>query len=364
MRTNQHDLTQKEKLFLYGVTRYPGYSDKKLSETLNIKHSTVTSIRHRLKERGVYRDFIIPRLQNMGCQMLVVIYTSFNPLIPLHKRVEITGRTIEVFEEIFLSVGEQDKGFSLSLSKDYTTIGRINDIRTQTFGSRGLLEEAYPSMVIFPFDISKVYRFFDFAPLLRNSFDIPVDEEGSVVNLAFRHSKSVSLSDTEKNVYCMIVSYPDMSDKSIGREIGISRHTVSRLRRRFEENNLIRRICIPNLRKLGFEILGFYHIRFDPRNPPGIENDEGHVLMSDSTVFFATRQFEAVMLSVYSNYDDYKGDRTRIMHILKGNRWIAEDPVIRTYGLNTLVFIKDFKFTPITHKIVGCDFWVKKLLNI
>ena len=29
-----------------------------------------------------------------------------------------------------------------------------------------------------------------------------------------------------------------------------------------------------------------------------------------------------------------------------------------------LVIIKDFKFAPITHKIVGSAFWVKKLLNI
>jgi len=360
----QQNLTQKEKAVLYGLLKHPGFTDKKLSDIINIKQSTVTSIKHRLKKKEYYRNIIIPRLQNMGCQMLVAIHTSFNPLIPLEERVEITGKTIEVFEEIFLSVGEQDKGFSLSLSKDYTTVGHINDIRTQTFGSRGLLEEKYPRMVIFPFDISKIYRFFDFSPLIRNNFKLPSEEDEHVINLAFRHTENISLSDTEKNVFCMIVSYPDMSDKDIGREIGVSRHTVSRLRRRFEEKNLIRRICIPNLRKLGFEILAFYHIRFDPRNPPNIENDEAYLLMSDSTIFFATRQFESVMLSVYLDYDDYKHDRSNIMHILKGNRWIAEDPTIRTYGLNTLVFIKDFKFAPITQKIIGCDFWVKKLLNI
>jgi hypothetical protein len=52
------------------------------------------------------------------------------------------------------------------------------------------------------------------------------------------------------------------------------------------------------------------------------------------------------------------------MQILKENKWIAEDPIIRTYGLNTTIFIKDFKFAPITHKIVGSDIWIKKLLNI
>ena len=358
------DLTSKEKLMLYGLVKYPTLTDKKLSDKLKIKQSTVTSIRNRLKDKGYFRKLIIPRLQNMGCQMLVSIYTSFSPLIPLEERVVITGEAIEVFEEIFFSVGEQDKGFSLSLSKDYATIGKINDIRTQTFGGRGLLEEEYPNMVVFPFDISRVYRFFDFSPLLKKSFDLKFDDEEEVINRAFRHTENIELKDTEKNVLCMMVTYPELSDGNIGREIGVSRHTVSRFRRGFEKRNLIRQINLPDLEKFGFEILVFYHIRFDPRNPPNIENDESSSLISDSSIFFSTRQFEAVMISVYTDYDDFKTDNMRIMQLLKENGWIADEPKILSYSLNNMIFIKDFKFAPITQKIVGCDSWIKKLLNI
>jgi len=364
MRMKALDLTQKEKFVLYGLVKYPKLTDKQLSEKLKLKHSTVTSIRHRLREKEYFRRLIIPRLQNMGCKMLVTIYTNFSPLIPLDERVIITGKTIEVFEEIFFSVGEQDKGFSLSLSKDYSTIGKINDIRTQTFGGRGLLEDEYPSMVVFPFEISRVYRFFDYAPLLKKNLDLDIKDEESVTNLAFQHTKDVEFSDTQKNVFCMMVGYPEMSDSDIGKEIGVSRHTVSRLRRSFEEEKLIRHIRIPNLQKMGFEILSFYHIRFDPRNPPNMDNDEAATLMSDSTILFASRRFEAVMISIYRDYDDYKSDMMSIMQTLKHNGWIAEDPINKTYSLNTMVFIKDFIFAPITNKIVGSDFWVKKLLNI
>ena len=113
----QFELTEKEKLMLYGLVKYPTMTDKQLSEKLKLKQSTVTSIRNRLKEKEYFKKLIIPRLENMGCQMLVTIYTSFSPLIPLEERIVITGEAIEVFEEIFYSVGEQDKGFSLSLSK-------------------------------------------------------------------------------------------------------------------------------------------------------------------------------------------------------------------------------------------------------
>jgi len=359
----KQELTKKEKLMLYGLSRYPQLTDKELSEKISLKHSTITSIRLRLKGKDYIRKLIIPKLQSLGCEMLVAIYTHFSPLIPLHERIEITGETIEVFEEIFFSVGEQDKGFSLSLSKDYATIGRINDIRTQTFGGRGLLEEEYPNTVVFPFEISKIYRFFDFAPLLRANFGLDLETETKIETVDFVSSENM-LSDTEKNVYCMLVSYPELSDSDIGREVGVSRHTISRLRRKFEENNLMSKITLPNFVKLGFEILAFYHIRFDPRTPPNLDNDETASLMSDSTIFFASRKFEAVMISIYKNYDDYKTDMMKIMQVLKQNQWIAEDPIIRTYSLSTMVFIKDFKFAPIASKIVGCDFWVKKLLNI
>jgi len=357
------ELTKKEKLMLYGIAKYPQLTDKELSEKLDLKHSTVTSIRHRLKDNDFFRKLIYPKLQSIGCEMLVVIYTHFSPLIPLDERIDITGKTIEVFDEIFLSVGEQDKGFSLSLSQDYATIGRINDIRTQTFGGRGLLEEEYPNTVIFPFEISKIYRFFDFAPLMKSSFNIDIEQESEIEKVDFASTLDVE-SDTEKNVYCMIVSYPELSDSDIGRELGVSRHTVSRLRRKFEDSNLMSKITLPNFIKLGFEILTFYHISFDPRNPPNMNDDQAASLISDSTVFFASRRFEAVMISVYKDYDGYKTDMMRIMQILKENQWIAEDPLVRTYGLNTMIFIKDFKFAPIASKIVGCDFWVKKLLNM
>lgn len=352
---NRFELTNKEKLMLYGLTKYPKLTDRYLSEKLDLKHSTVTSIRHRLRENEYFRTVTIPRLQNMGCKMLVVTYTSFNPLIPLDERVKITGETIEVFDEIFFSVGELDKGFSLSFSQDYATIGRINDIRTQTFGGRGLLEEEYPNMAIFPFEISKIHRFFDFAPLLKKKFDLNLKSDDTAKDVGFSNKEDIFLSDTEKKVYCMLIRYPELSDSGIGSKLGVSRHTVSRFKKSLEQNNLIGRINLPDIKKLGFEILAFYHIRFDPKKPPDLEKNEASPLLGNSTIFLARRLFEAVMISVYNDYEEYKQDRTRVMQVLKENKWIVKDPLLRTYGLNTLVFIKDFKFVPIAKKIIGCD---------
>jgi DNA-binding MarR family transcriptional regulator len=347
-------LTEKEKLVLYGLVKYPKLTYGNLAKKIGLKHSTVTAIRLRQRQKNYYRCIRVPMLQGLGCEMLVVIYTNFNPVIPLEERVITTGKTIEVFEELFYSIGEQDKGFSLSLAKDYASIGKINDIRTQAFGGCGILEDEYPNMVLFPFGISRIYRFFDFEPLLRHNFNLDIKKEANALDYSPKSKENIIFNETEKNVYYMLIQHPELSDGHLGKKLGISRHTVSRLRRNFEQENLMKKNNLPNLQKLGFEILTFMHIQYDPRNPPDIEKDEAMALMGDETIFMASRTFETVMLMVYSDYDAYKQDRNRIMQVLKENKWITKDPLIRTYGLNTSIVIKDYIFAPIAKKIIGC----------
>ncbi|MEA2055128.1 MAG: hypothetical protein U9O96_08525 [Candidatus Thermoplasmatota archaeon] len=345
-------LTDNEKLVLYGLVRYPTLKDKELSEKLGLKHSTVISIRRRLREHDYFRTIRLPMLQNFGCEILVVSYTNFNPVIPLQKRIEVTEEKIEVSEELFFSLGEFEKGFSLSLSRDYTNIGKINDVRTETFGKLGLLEKDYPTEAIFPFDISKIYRFFYYPPLIKKYFRIEKndDEEDPL-----EKGKKIHLSGNEKIVFHGLVKYPEESDKRIGNLLNVSRHTVSRMRKRFEENGYIKQFKMPNLSKVGFEILAFYHIRYDPSNPPDFDGDEVKTLLNDRVIFMATRRFETVIIGAYTNYEEYKTDKVEKMQFLKGKKWIAKNPVIRTYSLSRSIVIKDFTFAPITKKVLELE---------
>ncbi|RLF44142.1 MAG: hypothetical protein DRN09_03670, partial [Thermoplasmata archaeon] len=129
--------------------------------------------------------------------------------------------------------------------------------------------------------------------------------------------------------------------------------TVSKMKRKFRESNLLKRIIIPNVKKLGFEILAFYHISFDPKNPPDVERNENALLMNDYTVFMATRKFEAVMLSFYANYDEYSTDRTRIFRLLREKNLITDKPVVKSYSLRNMAIIKDFTFDPLVRKILS-----------
>ena len=343
------NLTNYEKKVLYGIAKFPNANDRQLAEKFGMKQSTVAAIRKRLREEGYYRIYSIPMLQNFGAEMMAVIHTNFNPVIPMEKRIEITEEKIEAAEEIFFSVGEEDKGFSLSFAKNYTAIGKINDIRTTTFGSLGLLEKEYPKEVIFPFEISKTYRFFNFAPLLAKIFGIKDDNK---YEENFFDIKNAELSNREKKVFCKIIEYPELPSKDIAEMLGITRHTVGRMRRKFVEERYIKTMVVPNFEKLDLRILAFYYVPLNPHTPPEFEKNELKELLHEEIIFFATRRFEFVAISIHPDYESYKMCKTEIMQKLKENDWISLTPLIRTYSLNKTKIIKDFNFLPITKKLI------------
>jgi predicted transcriptional regulator len=302
-----------------------------------------------LYEQGVYRQLLVPLLNRLGSELLAVIYTQFNPVIPLNERVKITKRTIEVFDEIFFSIGEQEKGFSISLAKNYSSIGRINDIRTETFGSLGLLEKEYPSEVIFPYKTSDIIRFFDFRRVLTDLFGFDNSVRESDID-SFKLDKLYSLTTKEKKVYTALVKYPTATTQKIGEEVGLSRHTVSRMKKKFFDLNLLKHITIPDMRQLGFEILSFYHYQFSPSKAPSLEDIR--YLDTSSTIFLARRKYEIVMISAYPTYQAYKEDKMKKIRYLKENDFISYTPLVRKYMFERMVFLKNFVFHPIARKIL------------
>jgi len=343
------DLTNYEKKVLYGIVKFPNDNDRQIAERFGMKQSTVAAIRKRLKEEEYYKVYAIPMLHNFGAELMAVIHTNFNPVIPLSKRISITEKQIETAEEIFFSMGEDDKGFSLSFSRNYTAIGRLNDIRTKIFGELGLLEKEYPKEIIFPFSISKIYRFFDFAPLLAKIFNI---EEHESRGEEFFTLRNITLSRREKDVMCTMVEHPEMASKEIAEMLGITRHTVGRMKKKFMEQGYIKTIVIPNFEKLGLKILAFYDVSMDPHNPPDFENDMLKELLCDEVVFLAARRFEFVAISMHTDYERYKMCKTEIMQKIKEKEWVSTVPFVRTYSLNKARIIKDFTFSPITRKLV------------
>jgi hypothetical protein len=351
LSVNSVQLNKNEKKVFHGICAYPTITDSELSARLHMKLSTLTSIKRRLSIQGYYRDIMFPYLNRLGCELLAIMYMHFNPVIPLKQRMETTKRTIEVFDEIFFSVGELEKGFSLSLSQNYTNIGRINDIRTETFGKLGLLERDYPHEIIFPFETSHIHKFFDFSTFLEHLFDLQQTKKTKSKTDLFAQTATIELTGKEKKVYSALVAHPTATTQQIGSMVHLSRHTVARMKKQFFDQGLLQRLILPNLKAIGVEILTLYHIRFNPSKSPSLRDLA--FLNSPSTIFFASRKFEAVLLSAYPTYQTYKEDEMNKIKYLKENNLFSHPPFISAYMLEQMEVIKDFDFRPLVNKILG-----------
>ncbi len=354
-------LSDREKLTLYGLVRYPQSPDKAVASRIGMKISTFSSIKQRLKEAGYYKTIRVPMLQRLGAELLCVIYTHFNQAVPLEARVKKTTGTIEIFEEIFHSVGDTFRGFSMSMARNYADISQIEDKRIETFGQMGLLEEEYPTTVPFPFRTSRINRFLDFAPLLRRNFEIKLDDFGELndgdsdpghINDAFNETSRIELSKTEKMVFCALIEHPELSDKALEEIMPVSRHTISNQRRKFESLGLIRTLRVPDLKLLDFEVLAIHHIRYNASNAPTLGQVQEHI-MDDSTIVLFSRRFESFMISAYPDYETAKQEGAKKIQYLRSNDLMTDRITIDEFSVKSMMIIKDMVFGPIARKMVG-----------
>jgi DNA-binding Lrp family transcriptional regulator len=317
-----------------------------------MRQSTLAVIRQRLRKKGYYRLVAVPLMQNIGCEMLALIHTDFNPMVPLDERIQKTSKVVEASPEIFFSLGELQKGFSLSFSKNYTELGKINDTRTTVFGGMQLIEKEYPKEMLFPFEASTIYRFLNFAPLVASHFGIKLPGIASGDFPAeFRAGSHVSLSETEKLVYNAAISKPESSFKELATALALSVKTVSHIKFRLQSRGLLKTIAVPDLKKLGLEILALHLIRFNPQNPP--TEIVRNTLTTDHDILVSLRKFEGLRISIYPNYDQCEIDRMQMFRYLRQHNYVVDVPFVRTFSLTSSAVIKDFNFAPAARKILG-----------
>lgn len=358
-------LSANEKRVLYGLVSLPWENDKKIAKGLNIKYSTFNTVRQRLFERGLFKPVKIPALHRLGCEMMSIVYTSFNPVIPAEKRVELTREKIEVFDEMIHSVGEIHRGFSLSFSENYTNLLRINDVRMNFFGKKNLLEDEHPTIVIFPFELSTIHRFFDYSPFLRQYLKMDrilddVHPDSTIKNPPpiseiFRKSGKIKLTNAEKRVLLSAVKNPSYNYAKIAKETDMSRHTVSAAHRKLEMNGIIIPVNIPNIKKLGIGIITLSHIRLSPKSSKVKHLIESEIAKSPYLVFMSVREFEIITISLHKNYEYFKSEKWRMLRLLKEQGISGETQINRLFSLNKLITIKNICFAPLVAKLLDVN---------
>jgi DNA-binding Lrp family transcriptional regulator len=119
-----------------------------------------------------------------------------------------------------------------------------------------------------------------------------------------------SLRDVELKLICELVKNSRRSDRDLARTIGVSQPTVTRIRTRLEKEGLIEYSGVPDLKRLGFEIVAVFFARWKhPQYPDTkVEKAREFIGKHPNIIFVSTGRglgYDRVGISVHKSYSEY-----------------------------------------------------------
>ena len=352
-------LSENESRTLLGIIKYPTLNDRQLSESIGIKMSTVTAIKNRLKDLGYYMTVRVPKLQNLGAEILSVSYAHTNPAFAEKDQVEVGHRLIEGFDPLFYVGAGPRYRFSMSMHRNYSSACQVLDGVFDLYSRSDFLIPGEHHVVHLPFDQAKVYNFFDYSQLLERAFDLrlpPREEEARTFDGEYGDVQALRLSRIERKVLKGLVQNPDLLDSNISKRIDVTRQSVTKMRKRFSELDLFFTLRIPNLELLGFEMMAMVHTTYRPTS--NLRDRAGPLkgIYPDLPVVFkAETDKEGVELVATRNYAELESYLNLLVGHLRGEGVLELDPKVLTFDLGNYVAVKNHVYAPGFTRIVEQD---------
>jgi DNA-binding Lrp family transcriptional regulator len=122
--------------------------------------------------------------------------------------------------------------------------------------------------------------------------------------------EEIRLKDVELRLISELVKNSRRSDRELAKVLGISQPTVSRTRMRLEKQGLINYSAVPNVAKLGFEIVAVTFGKRDYQKHPEIDLHKAKDFAERHPgiifgAFGSGLGYDRIVISIHRNYSDY-----------------------------------------------------------
>lgn len=344
-------LTSNEKQVLYGLVRHPVLNDRELSELLSVKVSTVTAIRRRLRRSDYFVTRRLPMMNRLGWELLV----GGHARLDLTQGPQVLPRLREVLKDrlpsLFHVAASADNVSFLGFARDYTSArSEINELR-QALDRTKLLGDGDVRSIAIPMTLSVVPSFFDYSHALALAFDI---EDRMATKSDHSKVGDVELTRKETEVLKGLVRYPELSDKALAGRVKVSRQAVSKMRREFEDEGLLRTARLPNLRLLGFDLYVSAFARFTPSSTLKSRSEAvDRLLRATPTFFLASDDAEIAVVGAARTYEQFTTLRSGLTKHFEEKGHLSGDPDVYVGLTSTTEILRNCEFTPLVQGLTA-----------
>jgi predicted transcriptional regulator len=346
----RNELLETEKKVLFGLVKYPYETDRELARNLSMKTSTVAALRRKLYEDGFCINRRIPFLQDFNCEMIMVSYLSLSSSPSSAERLKKADKVLKR-EEFVYGISEPTQDCLFQMTRNFTDAKKNIEDLEKLYREHDFLEEETTSVAI-PFGLSETYRYFDFDSVLHKAFwpDEAYEKEDRPY---FQPIGDVRLRQKEGSIFRGFCAFPALNDVELSEKLGVSRMTVGRARKKFFEMGLLSEIVIPDLGKVGFELLTLTHGKFNPELTEGLKYYLPKLTeIMGPTIFLSITRDEMVMMSAFRNFTDYKRSMNEFAETYKEKDLFSSPANSILFSTHEIRIVKNHDYGPIVGKVL------------
>ena len=352
-------LNYNEGLVLYGLVKYPLLNDRELANKLNLKMTTVTAIKNRLKRNKYYSTIRVPILRPNEIELFIFIIVKYDTTIPENELINKINPVISQIPEFFYGGMANGEGFGLGFATNYTDLM----VSIECLAKSLTVEEKCKNtsfqvraLKVFPLKNLSIFNFFDISEILKTDFKIKLKESNEDKIIPLPKPKEVNLTNIEKLVLYGLVNYPELPDSKIADKINVTRQVISKLKKTFEDDGLIKTIRIADLDKLGYNIIVIGHNNYNPLTP--LEKRKKGLKMIKSElplIFQITSNLEGIGISPVKNFKEAQNLRKKVTAFYKKENFFISEPNIYLFSIQNLNLIRNHNYGLIVKKVFGIE---------
>ena len=347
----QLKLTSKERLVLYGLARYPGFSDIDLASNIGVDRSTIFKSKRKFRDWKLIKLMNVPSGEAVGAEILTAVFVKYKPNAPFESRKgtksfdDWTG-----YPNCVSHISTDTDSISTFYSKSLTDFKVNFDPLIDDYRRKDFIEDV--QYFHYPFQVSSYSA--DAALAVNNLFELSrTDLQEEMTSPVPALTEDSRLTEKDKLTLYAFVKYPMLSDLELSRRTGISRPTISGKRTKFFQSGLLAREAYVDWQKICCELMSFYHIRIR----------HGHDRDDLAKVYRSFRKIGAPLFSymqpgeifgafLSTDYPELKSHMDRELRILSAEGLINERPMTVIMPLSEIKATK-IDYAPMVSKMLG-----------
>jgi hypothetical protein len=306
-----------------------------------------------LREKEYYWTVNIPNFYKLGFELLSIEYGTFNEAVPVEKRTKYFREFVEPNPNAIFSLMSRSNGVVVNVAKNYAEDNEQHEKLEMFFSSHHLIDEGCWNKVLFPFQTSMFWNFFNYSPIIKYAYDV----QRKMSQSEFAEEKKIEqtrLSKKEKKVLYGLVKFPEESDNSIADRFKVSRQAVSSIKKRFIKEDLLSTQRIINLDHTGCNLLTFSYTFFGPSSPLDSRKEGVDYVKKVAPMFMGiSSNFENVLFAATRSYSEYDKIREKLLSFYKSHMSIAKPPEILLFPVQDLYYLKKPTFHDLLQKTMG-----------